>query len=111
MGERPRPHPSSRAAVLALASLLVAGLLSVGPARAHSFTKSDGNDTPGRLDIRSSNVSHTSTSIAFKIRTYETGRRGASRTTLSSSSRSTGTTTVATSGARSSSSGLDSVRC
>ena len=71
MRARPGSHPSSRAAVVALASLLVAGMLSVGPASAHSFTKSDGNDSPGKLDIRSSNVSHTSTSIVFKIRTYE----------------------------------------
>ena len=72
MRARPGPHPSSRAAVVALASLLVAGLLSVGPARAHTFTKTDGNDSPGKLDIRSSTVSHTSTSIVFKIRTYQT---------------------------------------
>lgn len=72
MRARPRPHPASRAAVLALASLLVAGLLSVGPARAHTFTKTDGNDVPGKLDIAASTVSHTSSSIVFKIRTYQT---------------------------------------
>ena len=72
MRARPGSHPSSRAAVVALASLLVAGLLSVGPARAHTFTKSDGNDVPGKLDIRASTISHTSTSIVFRIRTYET---------------------------------------
>jgi hypothetical protein len=70
---RPRPgsHLSSRAAAVALASLLVAGLLSVGPATAHVFTKTDGNDTRSKLDIRASTVSHTSTSVVYKIRTYE----------------------------------------
>ena len=71
MRARPRPHPASRAAVLALASLLVAGLLSVGPASGHTFTKPDGNDSRGKLDIRTSTVSHTATSIVFKIRTYD----------------------------------------
>jgi hypothetical protein len=71
MRARPGTHTFSRAAVAALMSLLVAGLLSIGSAKAHTFTKSDDNDTPGKLDIRASTVSHTATSIVFKIRTYE----------------------------------------
>jgi hypothetical protein len=50
---------------------LVAGLLSAGPAVAHNFTKPDGNDSRGRLDLRSVSVSHTATGVVHRFQTYE----------------------------------------
>lgn len=50
---------------------LVAGLLSAGPAVAHNFTKADGNDSRGRLDLRSVSVSHTATGVVHRFQTYE----------------------------------------
>ena len=49
---------------------LVSGILSAGPAAAHNFTKLDGNDSPGKLDLRSVSVSHTSTGVVHKVATY-----------------------------------------
>jgi len=50
--------------------LLVSSLIPAGPAAAHVFTKLDGNDSPGKLDLRSAAVSHTSTSVVHRISTY-----------------------------------------
>jgi hypothetical protein len=50
--------------------LLVSGLLPAGPAAAHVFSKLDGNDSSGKLDLRSAAVSHTSTSVVHRISTY-----------------------------------------
>lgn len=57
------------AAVLGL--ILSVGSMSAPPAAAHTFTKSDGNDSPGRLDIKSASVKHGSTSVIHTIKTYE----------------------------------------
>ena len=58
-----------------LAFSMVVGLLSGGPAVAHTFTKFDGNDSKGRLDIRSLTVSHTVTgAVVYKFRTYDSWR-------------------------------------
>jgi hypothetical protein len=66
-----RLHRSSRQLLLAAFSfLLVMGLLSAGPAAAHNFTTTDGNDSPGRLDIRTASVRHTSTAVVHIVRTY-----------------------------------------
>ena len=55
-----------------LAFTMVAGLLSGGPAVAHTFTKSDGNDSKGRLDLRSVTVSHSPTgAIVYRFVTFE----------------------------------------
>lgn len=50
---------------------IVAGLLSAGPAVAHNFTKPDGNDSRGRLDLRSVSVSHTATGVVHRFQTYD----------------------------------------
>ena len=71
MSRRRRTHRSSRHVLLAVvAFLLVIGLLSAGPAAAHTSTRPDGNDSPGRLDIKSVSVSHTSTGLVHTFRTY-----------------------------------------
>jgi hypothetical protein len=70
MHARRVPHPSSRAVVVALGMFLVAGLLSVGSASAHTFTKNDGNDTPGLLDLRSASVAHKPTAVVHSFRTF-----------------------------------------
>jgi hypothetical protein len=63
--------PSSRRLLLVLAALLiVAGLLSAGPAAAHTFTRTDGNDSPSKLDLQSVSVSHTSTGVVHKFKTF-----------------------------------------
>ncbi|HWL91575.1 MAG TPA: hypothetical protein VNP90_09460 [Actinomycetota bacterium] len=73
MSAHPRPHRSStRPLLAAVAFLLVAGLLSAGPVVAHTFTRNDGNDSPGKLDLRSVSVSHTPTGVVHKVRTYGT---------------------------------------
>jgi hypothetical protein len=51
-------------------SLLAAGLFTAGPASAHNFTKSDGDDTRGLLDLRSASVAHTSTAVVHSFRTF-----------------------------------------
>ena len=62
-----RRHP-----LLAAASfLLVAGLVSAGPASAHTFTKTDGNDSPGKLDIRTASVGHVNNNVVHTVRTFE----------------------------------------
>lgn len=70
MSRRTRKHDSSRHVLLAVAFLLVMGLLSAGPAAAHTSTKADGNDSPGKLDLRSVSVSHTATGLVHTFRTY-----------------------------------------
>ena len=47
------------------------GVLGTGPAAAHTFTKNDGNDSPGKLDLRAVSVSHTSTAVVHKVKTYD----------------------------------------
>jgi hypothetical protein len=56
--------------LVAVGFVLVSGVLSAGPVAAHTFTKTDGNDSPGRLDLRSVSVSHTSTGVVHKVTTY-----------------------------------------
>ena len=71
MSRRRRTHRSSRRLLLAAVGfVLVSSLLSVGPAGAHTFTKTDGNDSPSKLDLRSVSVSHTSTGLVHKVTTY-----------------------------------------
>lgn len=41
-----------RLLLVAFALVLIASLLSVGPAAGHTFMRTDGKDSPGRLDIR-----------------------------------------------------------
>jgi hypothetical protein len=73
MSGEARSHRASRKLTLAiLASLLVTGLFSAGPAAAHTVTRTDGNDSPGKLDLRSTSVSHTSTGVVHKVTTYGT---------------------------------------
>jgi hypothetical protein len=52
MSRRSRAHPSRQLLVAAVGFGLVSGILSAGPAAAHNFTKLDGNDSPGKLDLR-----------------------------------------------------------
>jgi hypothetical protein len=72
MSGRTRDHRSSRRLLLAAVGFaLVSGILSAGPVAAHNFTKSDGNDSRGRLDLRSVSVSHTATGVVHRFQTYE----------------------------------------
>ena len=64
------PRSSRQLLPTAVAILLVMGMLSASPAAAHNFTKTDGNDSPGRLDIRTASVRHTSTTVVHIVRTY-----------------------------------------
>jgi hypothetical protein len=67
-----RLHRSSRQLLLAaVAFLLMIGLLSAGQAAAHTFTKTDGNDSRGRLDIRTASVSHHLKAVVHTVRTYD----------------------------------------
>jgi len=61
---------SSQLLLAAVASLLVLGLLSIGPAAAHNFTKTDPDDTRGLLDLRSASVSHTTNAVVHSFRTF-----------------------------------------
>lgn len=71
MSRHTRAHRSSRHLLLAVvAFLLMMGLLSAGPAAAHTYTKVDGNDSPGKLDLRAVSVSHTATGLVHTFRTY-----------------------------------------
>jgi hypothetical protein len=69
-GTSPRRRLLGSLVPLAVFSL-VAGLASVSPAVAHTFTKADGNDSRGRLDLRSVSVSHTATGVVHRFQTYE----------------------------------------
>ena len=70
-GRRSALRTSNRALLVAVALLLVSGLLFVAPASGHNFTKNDGNDSPGRLDIRSASVGHKGKWVIHTVRTYE----------------------------------------
>ena len=71
MSRHSRAHRSSRHLLLAVAAFLIlTGLLTAGPAAAHKFTKIDGNDSPGKLDLRAVSVSHTATGLVHTFRTY-----------------------------------------
>ena len=75
MGENPMSRiatarRSSRLLLAVVGLLLVSSLLPSGPAMAHVFTKLDGNDSRGKLDLRSASVSHTPTSVVHRISTY-----------------------------------------
>lgn len=61
---------STRTLLVEIALLLVSGLLSAGPVSAHTFTKTDGNDSPSKIDLKSVSVSHTSTSVVHKVQTH-----------------------------------------
>jgi hypothetical protein len=64
-------HRSSRRVLLiVIAFLLLMALLSAGPVAAHTFTKTDGNDSPSKLDLQSVSVSHTSTGVIHKFKTF-----------------------------------------
>jgi hypothetical protein len=71
MSRRSRASRASRQLFpAAIGFVLVSSVLSVGPVAAHTFTKADGNDSPGKLDLRSVSVSHTSTGVVHKVTTY-----------------------------------------
>jgi hypothetical protein len=71
VSRRIRDHRSSRRLLLAAVGFaLVSGVLSAGPVAAHNFTKPDGNDSRGKLDLRSVSVSHTATGVVHKVTTY-----------------------------------------
>ena len=56
--------------MIAAVAIAIAGLTGL-PAGAHPFTKNDGNDSPGKLDLRSVSVGHTKTAVVHTFRTYE----------------------------------------
>jgi hypothetical protein len=71
MSRHARAHRSSRHVILAVVAFsLVMGLFFAGPATAHKYTKVDGNDSPGKLDLRAVSVSHTATGLVHTFRTY-----------------------------------------
>jgi hypothetical protein len=56
---------------LAVIAIVLPVLLTSSGAAAHSFTRNDGNDSPGRLDIRSASVGHKNNGVVHTVRTYE----------------------------------------
>jgi hypothetical protein len=71
MSRHTRAHRSSKHLLLAVVAFsLLTGLLTAGPAAAHKFTRIDGNDSPGKLDLRAVSVSHTATGLVHTFRTY-----------------------------------------
>ena len=50
---------------------LVAAVVAAPPSIAHSFTKRDANDSPGRLDIKAASVGHKGTSVVHTVKTYD----------------------------------------
>lgn len=66
-----RRRSSTRMLLAAIALALVSAVMWVTPAAAHTFTRNDGNDSIGRLDLRSVSVSHTATAVVHKVRTFE----------------------------------------
>jgi hypothetical protein len=59
-----------RSIAIGLGVLSVVALVSAPPVSAHWSKKTDGNDSPSRLDIRSTIVVHKWRSVAYNIRTY-----------------------------------------
>lgn len=71
MSRHPGLHRlSKRLLPIVVAFLLPMALLSAGPVSAHAFTKMDGNDTRGLLDLRSASVAHTSNTVVHSFRTF-----------------------------------------
>jgi hypothetical protein len=68
--------PSS-AFVVVLSFVVSIGVVLAPTANAHRFTRTDGNDSPGRLDIRSASVSHAGRTIVHSVRTFERWKAGA----------------------------------
>jgi hypothetical protein len=68
---RSAPRPSGQLLVATVGLVLLSTLLFSGPAAAHNFTKPDGNDSRGKLDLRSVSVSHTATGVVHRFQTYE----------------------------------------
>jgi hypothetical protein len=71
MARTPRRGGTAAAAVAALAASLAVALLTPSASVAHTYSRQDGNDSPGRLDIRTASVKHGSTAVIHTIRTYE----------------------------------------
>ena len=72
MSRRSSAPRSSRQLLVATAGLvLLSAVLFSGTAAAHNFTKPDGNDSRGKLDLRSVSVSHTATGVVHRFQTYE----------------------------------------
>jgi hypothetical protein len=73
MTRHQRFQGASRPSFLALVAflLLAAGLFSTGPAAAHTFTRTDGNDSPSKIDLKAVSVSHTRTSVVHKVQTFD----------------------------------------
>jgi hypothetical protein len=72
MSRRGRAPRGSRQLLVAAAGLvLLSTLLFAGTAVAHNFTKPDGNDSRGKLDLRSVSVSHTAAGVVHRFQTYE----------------------------------------
>jgi len=65
------PRSSRQLLVAAVGLVLLSALLFSGTAAAHNFTKPDGNDSRGKLDLRSVSVSHTATGVVHRFQTYE----------------------------------------
>jgi hypothetical protein len=71
MSRRSRASRSSRRLLLAAVGFVfVSSVLSAQPVAAHTSTKADGNDSPGKLDLRSVSVSHTATGVVHTVTTY-----------------------------------------
>jgi hypothetical protein len=66
---------SCRGAMVALAAL-GAALVAVGSAQADTKRISDGNDRPGRLDIRSASHAHDGGRVVHTISTFSRWRPG-----------------------------------
>ncbi len=72
MSGRAKPRRSWRQLLLVgIGLMLVSGVMGAGPAAAHNSTRNDGNDSPGKLDLRSVSVSHTSSAVVHKVKTYD----------------------------------------
>jgi hypothetical protein len=62
-----------------LVASVVLGLVPTSPsALAHTFTKTDGNDSAGRLDLKSVSVRHKGASLEYTFTTYERWKANAS---------------------------------
>jgi hypothetical protein len=65
------PRWSRQLLVATVGLVLLSAVLFSGTAAAHTFTKPDGNDSRGKLDLRSVSVSHTATGVVHRFQTYE----------------------------------------